>query len=95
MVGIHDGGRGKSGKNVLTGDIEAREKSSRGRIAVNEGGEDMGTVLDYNPEGEKEIRYGGQVVKVEAEDWSWCEMELRGETSVSIFSASVYGSPTL
>ena len=76
MVGIHDGGRGKSGKNVLTGDIEAREKSSRGRIAVNEGGEDMGTVLDYSAEGEEEIRYRGQVVKVEAEDWSWREMEL-------------------
>ena len=66
MVGIHDGGRGKSGKNVLTGDIEAGEKSSRGRIAVDEGGEDMGIVLDNSAKGEEELRYGGQVVKVEA-----------------------------
>ena len=55
----------------------------------------MGTVLDSSAEGEEEIRYGGQVVKVEAEDWSWHEMELRGESFVSIFPESVYGSPTL
>ena len=95
MAGIHDAGTGKSGKNVLTGDIEAGEKSSRGRIAVDEEGEDMGIVLDNSAKGEEELRYGGQVVKVEAQEWSWHEIELRGESSVSIFSTSVYRSPTL
>ena len=55
----------------------------------------MGIVLDNSAKGEEELRYGGQVVKVEAQEWSWHEIELRGESSVSIFSTSVYRSPTL
>ena len=71
------------------------KKSSRGRIAVDEGDEDMGIVLDNSAEGEEELMYRGQVVKVEVEEWSWREIELRGKSSIFIFSASVYRSPTL
>lgn len=56
MTGIHGGGRGEGGRNVLTGDIEAGEESPEGRIAVDEGGEDKGTVLDNSAEGEEEQR---------------------------------------
>ena len=47
------------------------KENSEGGIAVNEGGEDMGTVFDNNAEEEDEQRCGGQVAKVEAEEWSW------------------------
>ena len=60
---------------------------------VDEGGEDMGSVLDNGAEGENEQMCGCQAVKVEAEEWSWHEMELRGKSFVSVFSVSVYGSP--
>ena len=50
MAGIHDRGRGESGKNVLTCDIEVGDESPGGRILVDEGGEDMGSVIDNGAE---------------------------------------------
>ena len=44
----------ESGKNVLTCVIEAGEESPGGRIAIDEGGENMGSVLDNGAEGEDE-----------------------------------------
>ena len=94
VAGIHDGGRGESGKNVLTCDIEAGEESPGGRIAVNEGGENMGYVIENGAKREDEQMYECQAAKVEAEEWSWHEMELGCESSVFVFFVSVYGSPS-